>query len=149
MSKKVVAVSGFFDPLHYGHIQMLQKAKDLGDTLIVLVNSDAQAAQKKGKAFMPCAERVKLVRSIDCVTAAVEVMDKDHSCAATIAALHPDIFAIGLDEPDDAYFREEKEACKKLGIQVICPLGERTQSSSFLIEQAARVAKEKEEKEGK
>ena len=48
MSKSVVVASGYFDPMHYGHIEYLQKSKDLGDKLIVIVNSDKQARMKKG-----------------------------------------------------------------------------------------------------
>jgi len=79
MSITVVAASGYFDPLHYGHVEYLQKAKDLGDRLVVIVNSDKQAQLKKGKSFMPAAERVKLVRSLACVDAAIESMDEDRT----------------------------------------------------------------------
>lgn len=77
---KVVAVSGYFDPLHYGHIDYLQKAKALAaegggkGTLWVIVNSDKQAKRKKGKAFMPSAERVKMIRSLLVVDAAMVLL---------------------------------------------------------------------------
>lgn len=138
---KVVAVSGYFDPLHFGHVDALQKAKALAGqggnkgTLWVIVNSDKQAKMKKGKEFMPCAERVKMLRSLLVVDAAMEAPDEDHTVCQAIKAIHPDIFAIGLDEGPE-YMKEEKEICKKLGIEVVCPLGERVQSSTWLIERA-------------
>lgn len=115
---KVVAVSGFFDPLHHGHIDYLKKAKALaneGDgegTLWVIVNSDKQAAMKKGKAFMPCAERVKMLRALRVVDAAMEAPDDDESVVRGLEAVSPDIFAIGLDEGPE-YMKEEREACHR------------------------------------
>uniref|UniRef100_A0A7S2WNC7 Cytidyltransferase-like domain-containing protein n=1 Tax=Mucochytrium quahogii TaxID=96639 RepID=A0A7S2WNC7_9STRA len=143
---KVVVVSGYFDPLHYGHVDYLKKAKALanqGDgkgTLWVVVNNDHQAANKKGKAFMPCTERVKMVRALRCVDAAMEAPDMDESVSMGIESIHPDIFAIGLDEGPE-YMAKERETCKRLNIQVVCPLGARVQSSSWLIERAAAASK--------
>ena len=56
---KVVATSGYFDPLHVGHIECLELAKELGDELIVIVNSEYQAQLKKGKSFMNEKDRLK------------------------------------------------------------------------------------------
>ena len=161
MSKKVVCVSGFFDPLHHGHIDYLQKAKTLArtqdgpGTLWVIINSDAQAARKKGKEFMPARERLRLVRSLRCVDACVIAPDENDTVCKAIEAIHPDVFAIGLDEGPD-YMREERDTCARLGIEVICPLGARVQSSSFLIQKAmeeeekkkARKAEEAKKAEG-
>lgn len=139
MSKKVVCVSGYFDPLHHGHVDYLQKAKALArtpdgpGTLWVIINSDQQAAQKKGKEFMPAKERLKLVRSLACVDACVIAPDEDHTVCKAIEAIHPDVFAIGLDEGPE-YMKEEKGTCARLGIEVVCPLGARVQSSSFLLQ---------------
>lgn len=108
-------------------------------TLWVIVNNDAQAANKKGKAFMPCSERVKMVRALRCVDAAMEAPDPNDHVVQGITAIHPDIFAIGLDEGPE-YMKEERECCKELGISVVCPLGARVQSSSWLIERAATLA---------
>lgn len=66
---RVVVCSGYFDPMHCGHVEYLQKSKALGTHLIVIVNNDDQARQKKGKPFMPARERIKLVRSFECVDA--------------------------------------------------------------------------------
>lgn len=143
MSKmgQVVVVCGFFDPIHYGHVDYMRRAKALADadgsgTLWVVVNSDKQASLKKGKAFMPAAERVKMVRSLGCVDAAMEAPDSDSSVCKALEMIHPDVFAIGLDEGPD-YMKEEKDLCRKLGIQIVCPLGARIQSSTWLLDRAA------------
>jgi glycerol-3-phosphate cytidylyltransferase-like family protein len=109
-------------------------------TLWVIVNSDSQAARKKGKSFMPAAERVKMVRALRCVDAAMEAPDEDDSVVQAIEAIQPDIFAIGLDEGPE-YMKAERAKCKELDIQIVCPLGRRVQSSTWLIEQAAERAK--------
>ena len=60
----VVATSGYFDPLHVGHIEYLEEAKKLGDKLVVIVNNDEQARLKKGKPFMAQGDRLKIVKSL-------------------------------------------------------------------------------------
>ena len=64
---KIVATSGYFDPLHVGHLECLELAKELGDKLIVIVNSDLQARLKKGKPFMNEQDRLKIVSALKCV----------------------------------------------------------------------------------
>jgi len=137
-SSKVVVASGYFDPLHYGHIEYLQKSKDMGAKLIVIVNNDRQAAMKKGQPFMPARERVKLVRSLACVDAAVEAVDEDRSVCKTLAILHPDIFTNGGDQRSMGV--PEAEVCESLGIKMIDGLGEKIQSSSWLIRGAKQVS---------
>mmetsp|Transcript_67103 Transcript_67103/g.174714 ORF Transcript_67103/g.174714 Transcript_67103/m.174714 type:complete len:147 (+) Transcript_67103:106-546(+) len=134
MSRKIVVASGYFDPLHYGHIEYLQRSKDLGDKLIVIVNNDRQAALKKGQPFMPARERVKLVRSLACVDAAIESCDEDASVCRTLAMVHPDIFTNGGDTTNDKI--AEAGVCEELGIQTVDGLGTKIQSSSWLIKGA-------------
>mmetsp|Transcript_26536 Transcript_26536/g.76385 ORF Transcript_26536/g.76385 Transcript_26536/m.76385 type:complete len:143 (-) Transcript_26536:517-945(-) len=134
MSQKVVVASGYFDPLHYGHIEYLQRSKDLGDKLIVIVNNDKQAAHKKGQAFMPARERVKLVRSLACVDAAIESVDDDKSVCKTLSIIHPDIFTNGGDQKNDSI--PEAQVCAELGIHMVDGLGDKVQSSSWLIKGA-------------
>lgn len=80
---KIVLVTGGFDPLHSGHIRYFEAAKQMGDKLIVGVNSDAWLARKKGRAFMPINERATIVRSlrmVDAVVAFDDDYDADGSC---------------------------------------------------------------------
>ena len=131
MAKKVVVASGYFDPLHYGHIEYLQRSKAAGDILIVIVNNDKQATMKKGRPFMPCAERVKLVRSLACVDVALEAADEDRTVCKTLRMLHPDMFTNGGDQNNDTI--PEAAICEELNIDMVDGLGDKIQSSSWLV----------------
>ena len=74
---KVVLVTGGFDPLHSGHIEYFKAARELGDHLIVGVNSDAWLERKKGKAFMPFEERCAIIKELDCVNEVIGFNDDD------------------------------------------------------------------------
>lgn len=137
--EKVVCVSGYFDPLHLGHIEYLQKAKTLGDKLYVIVNNDDQASMKKGKPFMPAKERVKVIRSLACVDSAIIACDSDRTVCATIRLIQPDVFANGGDQTNESI--PEAETCRELGIQLVDGLGAKIQSSSWLIEGAKTISK--------
>ena len=64
MSEKIVCVSGYFDPIHIGHIEYFKLSKEIGTKLMVIVNNDHQAQLKKGKAFMPAKERMKIIEEL-------------------------------------------------------------------------------------
>ena len=130
----IVAASGGFDPLHVGHIEYLEKARKLGDKLVVILNSDAFLIRKKGKAFMPFLERKKILESLKFVDEVVECIDEDQSVSKTLEQLHPDIFAKGGDRTAENI--PEREICDALGITIVSGLGEKIQSSSALIEKA-------------
>lgn len=136
-TSKVVAVSGGFDPLHIGHIRMFEEAKALGDKLVVLVNSDEFLIRKKGKAFMPLAERMEMIRAIRCVDEVYAVIDTDQSVCETLRLIRPDIFANGGDRTQDNI--PENDVCKELGIiRVFNVGGMKVQSSSELLNNYAR-----------
>jgi len=85
--KTIVLVTGGFDPLHSGHIAYFEEARQLGDTLIVGLNSDAWLRRKKGKAFMPVEERGAIVDALGCVDKVIgfdEEYDADNSSAMFI-----------------------------------------------------------------
>ncbi len=130
-NKVIVAASGYFDPIHKGHIEYLELAKRLGDELIVIVNNDIQASLKKGKAFMPQEERLAIVKSLRCVDQVFLSIDKDASVCKSLEAIKPHIFAKGGDR--HAYEIPESRVCKKHGIKIIDSLGAKIQSSSDLI----------------
>ena len=127
---KVVVASGYFDPLHVGHIECLELAKQLGEKLIVIVNNDLQAKLKKGKSFMNEQDRMKIVSSLKCVDEVFLSIDKDKTQCKSLNYLKPDIFAKGGDRMSDEI--PELEICKKLGIKIIDGLGEKIRSSSNL-----------------
>ena len=93
----IVAVSGYFDPLHVGHLEYLEMAKQLGDKLIVIVNSDKQAELKKGKSFMNENDRVEIIGALKCVDEVFLSIDEDKSVCKSLEAIKPDIFANGGD----------------------------------------------------
>lgn len=136
MSETIVCASGYFNPLHYGHIEYLQKSKDLGCKLIVIVNNDKQSILKKGTTFMSDVERLKIVRSLECVDAAILSVDEDRTVCKTLQLIHPDIFTSGGDQSNDSI--PEKEICERVGIQLVDGLGEKVQSSSWLLEKAKK-----------
>lgn len=131
---KIVVTSGYFDPIHVGHIELLKLAKELGDKLIVILNNDEQARLKKGKAFMPLEERKKILESIKYVDEVFISIDYDKSVCKSLEAIKPHIFAKG----GDRFVGEipETPICRKLGIEIIDGLGAKIQSSSDLIKGA-------------
>ena len=77
--KRIAVVSGGFDPIHSGHINLINAAKELGDNLVVGINSDQWLIRKKGKVFMPWHERQKIVSNLKSVDYVIEFNDDDGS----------------------------------------------------------------------
>ena len=129
----LVCVSGYFDPIHIGHIEYFKKAKELGDMLLVIVNNDEQAALKKGKAFMPVDERVKIIKELKCVDLVVKSIDTDRTVIKTLGTLFPkpDFFCNGGDQNNDTI--PEIDICHQRGIELRDGFGDKIQSSSWLI----------------
>ena len=132
--EKVVIVSGYFDPLHVGHLEYLQMASQLGDKLLVIINNDEQAILKKGESFMSEKDRMEIVFALECVDEVLISCDEDASVckslelAAQFKPMADLIFAKG----GDRNFGEvpEVDVCKKLGIEMVDSLGEKIRSSS-------------------
>lgn len=128
----IIAASGYFDPLHLGHVEYLKKAKELGDKLIVIVNNANQTKLKKGYEFMPFNERLEIVKVIRYVDEVFSSIDEDRSVSKSLEKVNPNIFAKGGDR--FSYEIPEAKVCEKLGIKIIHGLGEKIQSSSSLVE---------------
>ena len=105
-------------------------AAELGDILIVIINSDLQAKLKKGKSFMNERDRLKIVSALRCVDEVFLSIDKDKSQCESLRFLNPDIFAKGGDRMSDEI--PELKVCKELGIEIVDGLGEKIRSSSDL-----------------
>ncbi len=139
MSKgKAVIVSGYFNPLHKGHLELFEKAKAKGDELWVIVNSDLQRELKGSKKFMDEDERLVIVSSIYNVDRALVSIDKDKTQCATLKELaekhsgdYELYFANGGDQNNDSI--PEVSVCKEMGIILIEGLGNKIQSSSWLL----------------
>ena len=125
---KVVAVSGYFDPIHVGHLEYLKMAKSLGDKLVVIINSDYQAGLKKGKSFMPEQDRLEIVQALRCVDEVFLSIDKDKSVCKSLEYLKPNIFANGGDRSLEEI--PETAVMKKHNIEMVDGLGEKIRSSS-------------------
>jgi D-beta-D-heptose 7-phosphate kinase/D-beta-D-heptose 1-phosphate adenosyltransferase len=137
-----VAVAGGFDPLHIGHLKHLQKAKALGDYLIVMVSNDEDMVRKKGYCFMPLEERIEILKELRCVDEVVATVDEDGTQAKTLRLVRPDIFAKGGDRTPDNMPRNEIEACKEIGCKIVYGVGGQLQESSKLVENLLRQVKD-------
>ena len=124
----LVVASGYFDPLHVGHIEYLELAKKLGDKLIVIINNDIQAQIKKNRSFMNEQDRMKIISSLKCVDEVFLSIDTDKTQCKSLEFLKPNIFANGGDRTNDEI--PETNICKKLNIKIIDGLGEKIRSSS-------------------
>ena len=129
----LVCVSGYFDPLHIGHIEYFKKAKQMGQELVVIVNNDFQACLKKGRPFMPVKERAEIIRELKCVDRVVESIDTDRTVRNTLKTMEPcpDLFCNGGDQNNQTI--PETEVCRERGIELLDGLGEKIQSSSWLL----------------
>ena len=138
MRKKAVIVSGYFNPLHKGHIELFYKAKEKGEKLIVIVNNDNQRLLKGSKEFMLQEERVLIIKELKITDEVILSIDKDRTVCATIQKIYNDfsskyklLFANGGDQYNDSI--PEVKVCKDLGIGLIEGLGHKIQSSSWLL----------------
>ena len=127
---KVVAISGYFDPIHVGHLEYINMAKKLGDKLVVIVNNNYQCELKKGKPFMDEKDRVTIVSNLKNVDEVFLSIDKDKTVCVSLEKIKPDIFANGGDRKN--YEIPESVICKKYDIKIIDGLGEKIRSSSDL-----------------
>ena len=138
MKSKAIIVSGYFNPLHKGHLELFEKAKAVGDELWVIINSDLQRELKGSKQFMDENERLIIVRAIKYVDKVLISIDKDKTQCATLSYLADEFginynfyFANGGDQNNESI--TESSVCKKLGIKLIEGLGDKIQSSSWLL----------------
>lgn len=123
--KKIIAVSGAFDPLHPGHIRLFREAKKLGEELVVVLNNDNWLKKKKGYVFMPEKERKEVIEAIKWVDRVVLTnhfsAPADMSICAELEKIHPQIFARGGSQSED--YIPELKFCKKIGCRVIFNVG--------------------------
>ena len=129
----IACVSGYFDPIHIGHIEYFKLSKKCADKLMVIVNNDDQSMLKKGTHFMPADERIKIIQELKCVDYVVKSIDTDRTVCKTLEILNPTptYFCNGGDQNNNSI--PEVEICNKLGIILLDGLGNKIQSSSWLI----------------
>ena len=132
----IACVSGYFDPIHVGHIEYFKLSKKTADKLMVIVNNDEQAILKKGKPFMSLDERVEIIKELKCVDYVVKSIDVDRTVCKTLATINPrpTYFCNGGDQNNNSI--PEAKICDELGIILCDGFGEKIQSSSWLIKGA-------------
>ncbi len=132
---KIAIVSGFFNPLHGGHLDMIEAAAEMGDKLIVIVNNDVQQVLKKDKVILSEDNRARLMRALRDVDEVVIAVDQDPPVIQTlelIAKQHPNdelIFANGGDRDSEKVI-PETDVCRKYGIKMIFNAGGTEKSDS-------------------
>ena len=136
--KKTICVSGGFDPVHIGHLRMMQEASKYGE-VIAVVNSDEWLMRKKGYIFMPFKERCEIIEGFTCVAKTSYVEDKDNTVCEALQRLKPDYFANGGDRKNDN--TPEMDICEQLEIEMLWSVGgTKIQSSSSLVNDSGMVA---------
>ncbi len=145
IKEKIVIVSGYFNPIHSGHIDLFKSAKKIGDKLIVILNSDNQVKIKGSFPFMTEKERKKVIESLKDIDDVIISIDKDHTVLKTVEKIYKKysnnrtnfIFANGGDRKIGNV--PEDEICKKYNIEMVYNVGGgKKQSSSWLIEKAKK-----------
>ena len=138
MKPKAVIVSGYFNPIHKGHIEYFNAAKEAGDALFVIVNNDHQRELKGSKEFQNQEERAFIVENIKATDKVFVSIDNDRTVCETIKhihKLHSDefdlVFANGGDQNNTSI--PEAPICLELNIELLDGLGEKIQSSSWLL----------------
>jgi cytidyltransferase-like protein len=144
--KKIVITSGYYNPLHIGHINLIKEAKNQGDFLVVIVNNDEQVKIKGSTPFMPEQERIEIIKALRYADDVVLSIDKDGSVIESlkmVAKLYPGelFFAKGGDRNIDNI--PEKKVCEEFNIKIINNVGGgKVQSSSWLLAKANGNEKE-------
>ena len=139
MKKKLLIVSGYFNPIHKGHLEYFNNAKEIADELFVIVNSDLQRSLKGSKEFQKEAERLFIVQNIKAVDKAMISIDQDRTVCASIRSVfekYGDSYQIGFANGGDQDNHSIPEApiCQELHIELIDGLGAKIQSSSWLLD---------------
>ena len=139
--KKAIIVSGYFNPIHKGHLEYFNNAKSMADALFVIVNSDLQRELKGSKEFQKQDERLFIVENIKAVDKAFISVDTDRTVCESIKKIHEEYhleyelgFANGGDQNNNSI--PEAPICKELKIQLIDGLGDKIQSSSWLLKKS-------------
>ena len=137
--KKGIIVSGYFNPIHKGHIEYFNQAKALADELFVIVNNDSQRILKGSKEFQKEQERIFIVSNIKSVDHCILSIDEDRTVIKTIEKISQDFgqeydlnFANGGDQNNNTI--PERPICDQMGISLIDGLGDKIQSSSWLLD---------------
>ena len=152
--KTVIAIaSGYFNPLHKGHIELFERAKEIADGLIVIVNNDGQRELKGSKEFQTEDERCKIISSLRVVDSVLLSIDEDRTVRESLKLLYerykkreettgmsvnPHEYKLIFVNGGDQFSNEvaERDVCQQYGIYMIDGMGGKIQSSSWLLSEA-------------
>ena len=142
---KLSIVSGGFDPVHVGHLELFERAESMADDLFVIVNSDEFLKRKKGEPFMPFGERMRMVEALKPVHMVVGSIDTDDTVCKTlewIAGIYKQkydeiMFCNGGDRVEGGD-TPEHNLCLEIGVNPVYGLGDKIQSSSWLLKSLRR-----------
>lgn len=132
---KISIVSGYFNPLHVGHLDMMEAARSLTGYLVVIVNNDTQQVSKKGKVIQPLDHRLRIVRALQVTDEAIASVDQDSTVRKTLGLVrgqHPTatlIFANGGDRSQRSVVAES-DVCEALGIELRFGVGGEAKADS-------------------
>ena len=136
--QKAIIVSGYFNPIHKGHLEYFNNAKAIADQLFVIVNNDNQRELKGSREFQDENERMIIVSNIKAVDKAILSIDNDRTVRETIKMIAEQfgeefelVFANGGDQNNDTI--PERLVCEQMNVALIDGLGDKIQSSSWLI----------------
>jgi glycerol-3-phosphate cytidylyltransferase/D-beta-D-heptose 7-phosphate kinase/D-beta-D-heptose 1-phosphate adenosyltransferase len=137
-ARRVAVVSGYFNPLHIGHLDMMESARALADALVVIVNNDAQQVMKKGKVITSETDRLRIVQALRVTDAALVAVDEDGSVAVSLEVVHAAYHGVELtfcnggdrDPERDAVPPAEAVVCDRLGIAMAWGVGGETKADS-------------------
>ena len=138
-TKTLVIVSGYFNPIHEGHLEYLNRSKALGDFLYVIINNDLQRELKGSTPFLTEQQRRTILKNIKAVDDVIISIDKNKFVDKTIELIYKEeahkydriIFTNGGDQTEETV--GEKSICERLGIEMVFGLGDKIQSSSWLL----------------
>ena len=136
---KISLVSGGFDPIHVGHIELFNRAREISDGLFVILNSDRFLTEKKGKPFMQQPERRVIIENLQMVDLVIPSIDEDQTVCATLRklaslkdAVDSELYFCNGGDRTDVENTPEHKVCEEVGIHNVYGLGEKIQSSSWL-----------------
>lgn len=138
---KIVITSGYYAPIHVGHLECFSRARQLGDILFVIVNNDRQVTLKGSRPFMSEQDRLQIVAALKDVDGAMISIDDDKTVCKTLEYLagfygrYPGQYELIFAKGGDRYAGEipEGETCARLGIGIVDGLGAKIRASSEIL----------------
>lgn len=125
----VVATSGYFDPIHIGHLELFRRSREYGSKLVVILGNDEALVRKKGYVFMSQEERIEILKSIKYVDEVILSIDDDGTANRTLRLLRPDVYTKGGSSKGT----KETLTCEEIGCKLVSGLGDKIRSSSGIV----------------